>query len=71
MDNKGKVLDLDKSRIAVSLDEAAEMLGVCKRTLERERDAGNLRCFRLGRVWRVRVTELDTYVRQLEQKAGA
>lgn len=69
MKGEGKILNLDENRVAVSLEEAAQMLGCCKRTIERERDSGHLRCFRLGRHWKVRVSELHSYIARLEQKS--
>lgn len=55
-----------KGKLVVSIDEAAEMLGICKRTVERERDRGTLRCLRIGRHWKVRVAEVHAYLRRLE-----
>lgn len=56
--------------LVVSLVTAAEMLDVCKRTLERERDRGNLRCLRIGGRWKVRVGELHAYLRRREIECG-
>lgn len=56
--------------LAVSLVAAAQMLGVCKRTLERERDRGRLKCLRIGRHWKVRVAELHAYLRRCEAEEG-
>ncbi|MGD0090886.1 MAG: helix-turn-helix domain-containing protein [Planctomycetota bacterium] len=52
--------------LVVSLAKAAKMLGTCKRTLERERDRGQLRCLRIGRHWKVRVGALHDYIRRKE-----
>ena len=54
--------------IAVDLKTAARMLGVCKKTLERLRDSGELRCLRIGNRWRVRVDELHAFLRRQEVK---
>lgn len=59
-----------QNRIALKLSEAAATVGVCKRTLENMRDAGKLRCFRLGRHWHVRVAELEAWVRRLEAESS-
>lgn len=56
--------------LAVSLVAAARLLGVCKRTLERERDRGRLKCLRIGRHWKVRVAELHAYLRRCEAEEG-
>jgi excisionase family DNA binding protein len=56
-------------KLALSLDEAAVLLGCCKKTLERQRDAGKLHCLRLGRHWKVRRAELEAYLRRLETES--
>ncbi len=56
--------------LVVSLERAAKMLGICKRTLERERDRGELRCLRIGRHWKVRMGEIHAYLRRLEQNSA-
>ena len=54
--------------IAVDLPQAAKMLGVSVRTVRREINRGHLRALRIGRVWRVRIGELDAYLRRLEKR---
>lgn len=61
---------VNSGELAVSLVAAAQMLGVCKRTLERERDRGRLKCLRIGRHWKVRVAELHAYLRRCEAEEG-
>jgi len=55
--------------LVVSLDDAAAMLGTCKRTIERERDRGTLKCLRIGRHWKVRVGEIHAYLRRMESES--
>jgi len=55
-------------RMAVSMKEAAELLGICSKTVERMRDSGVIKAFKLGRTWRVRVAELEAYVRRQEAR---
>lgn len=54
--------------IAVSIREAAEMVGVCAMTLKREIDRGHLRGFKIGRTWRIRVAELESYLKRSEER---
>lgn len=56
------------TRMAVTMKEAAEILGVCKRMLEREVDRGHLRALRIGRTWRVRMAEIRAYLERMERK---
>ena len=56
--------------IAISLREAARRLGLSVRTIERERDRGNIRCMKLGRLWRIRLSALREYMDDAE-KAGS
>jgi excisionase family DNA binding protein len=46
----------------VSLSRAAEILGVCVRTVRREIDRGHLAAFRVGRSLRIRMSELRRYM---------
>ncbi len=57
---------VEPNKLAVSLEVAAQMIGTCKRTVERLRDRGELRCLRIGRHWKVRVVELQNYLRRSE-----
>jgi len=54
--------------IAISVDEASEMVGVSKSTIRREIDRGRLKAVRVGRRVRVRVSELKAYVERNEQR---
>jgi excisionase family DNA binding protein len=54
--------------LAVSLRQAAVLLGCCKKTVERLRDKGEIRCLRLGRHWKVRHSELLRYLKSQESK---
>jgi len=64
------IAEVTPSTLVVSLDEAAKMLGICKRTIERERDRDRLRCLKIGRHWKVRVGELHAYLRRCEEKSN-
>lgn len=55
-------------RKVFGLEEAAEMLDISKRFAEYERDAGRLRCFRLGNRWKVSSDELNAYIRKREKE---
>ncbi len=57
-------------RLAVDIHEAGRILGVCGRTIRREIDRGNLKAFKVGRVWRVRVAAIGEYMARLEQRGG-
>ena len=51
---------------AVDIRTAADMLGVCHVTVRREIDRGALRAVRIGRVWRVRLTAIEEYLKRKE-----
>ena len=51
---------------AVDLAHVANMLSVSVKTIRREIDRGELRALRIGRAWRVRVTEIDAYLKRKE-----
>jgi excisionase family DNA binding protein len=57
---------LSESILAVDLPEAARMLSVCVKTLRREICRGTLKALRIGRVWRIRMTELEAYLKRCE-----
>lgn len=61
---------LSSPALVVSLATAAKMLDSCKRTIERERDRGELKCLRIGGRWKVRVGELHAYLRRKEISCG-
>ena len=52
--------------LAVNIAEAAKMIGVSEDTIRREIDRGKLKGVRIGRVWRIRVSELEAYLRRCE-----
>lgn len=56
-----KRLEIDDR--CVSLREAGRILGVCVRTVRREIDRGKLLAIRVGRSLRIRVSELQRYMR--------
>lgn len=54
--------------LAVSLQEAADLLGIHVNTVRREINRGNLAAVRIGRVMRVRVAELHAYLKRNESR---
>lgn len=54
--------------LAVDIVEAARLLGVCDDTIRKEVDRGELKASRVGRVWRIRVSELDAYLKRCETR---
>lgn len=56
-------------KLAVDIREAGAMLGVSAQTVQREIDRGNLRALKIGKQWRIRITELNAYLERLEGKA--
>ena len=52
--------------LAVDIPQAARLLNLGVRTIRREIDRGHLRAVRIGRVWRIRTSELHAYLRRLE-----
>jgi len=57
------------SSLAVDLKNAASLVGVSVKTIRREINRGNLRALQIGRVWRVRVAEIEAYLKRLESSA--
>lgn len=62
------VLPEKSGALAVSIQEAADLLGVHINTIRREISRGNLAAVRIGRVWRVRVAELHAYLKRNESR---
>ena len=56
--------------LAVDVDETAALLSVHKNTILREIRRGNLRAMKIGRVYRVRVTEIHAYLARQELRFG-
>lgn len=55
-------------RGAFKIGEAALWLGCCKKTLERLRDGGKLRCLLIGSRWYVTPEELRAFIKRNERK---
>ena len=55
--------------MAVDINQAAHMIGVSDDTIRREIDRGRLRAVKIGRVWRIRISELEAYLRRCEARA--
>lgn len=66
----GVATEVSAPALVVSLAKAAKMLNICKRTAERERDRGKLRCLLIGGRWKVRVGELHSYLRRMETESA-
>lgn len=58
-------------REAVDIAQAAEMLATTQSMIKREIRRGALRGFKLGRQWRVRVSELRAYMMRKEKQQSA
>lgn len=56
------------SALAVSLQEAAGLLGIHVNTVRREIWRGNLAAVRIGRIHRVRVAEIHAYLKRNESR---
>jgi len=54
----------------VSLAQAAAITGLSIRTLRRAIDAGRLRAFRVGRILRLRVDNLEGWIESDDNVAG-
>lgn len=57
------------SSLAVDLKNAANLLGVSVKTVRREISRGKLRGLQIGKVWRVRIEEIESYLKRLEARA--
>lgn len=62
--------DSDESDIWLSTQAAAKRLGVTPRTLYRFVDQGELPAYRMGRVIRLKVSDVDTYIESTRIKPG-
>ena len=52
-----------KPPLAVTIFQAADMLNVSTKTIRREINRGNLKATRVGRVWRIRITAIEAYLK--------
>ena len=59
---------LSGGTLAVTAQQAAQLLGICTKTLFAERDRGSIKGFRIGRAWRFRVAEINAYMIRQEKK---
>ena len=57
--------------LLIDLKSAADMLGLHINTIRREINRGNLASVRIGRVLRIRVAELQAYVKRNETRRPA
>lgn len=57
-----------RTAIAVDIQEAAELIRVSDDTIRREIDRGKLKAVKIGRIWRIRVAEIDAYLRRCENR---
>lgn len=54
--------------LAVDIATVALMLGMSVKTVRREIDRGNMHAFKIGRRWRVRIAEVEDFLRRQEKK---
>lgn len=57
-------------KIGFDGDEASQMLGISKRTLDREREARRIKFFKLGRLVRYRLCDLQEYAASLVEASA-
>jgi excisionase family DNA binding protein len=55
--------------LAVNVEQAAAMVGVCTKTLRREIARGDLASVRIGSAIRIRTAEIEAYLRRKEKRA--
>jgi excisionase family DNA binding protein len=55
--------------LAVGIAEAARLVSVSDDTIRREIDRGRLRAAKIGKIWRIRVKELEEYLKRSENVA--
>ena len=46
----------------ISINEAAEALSVHHATIRRRITSGDLKAFRIGRIWRIRERDIDKFI---------
>ena len=56
-----------QEKLAVDLQGAGDMMSVCAKTVRREIRRGHLRGLKVGRVWRVRKSEIKAYLERQER----
>lgn len=59
---------IQTGQLAVDVKQAAQMLGICTKTLRREIDRGELAALRIGKAVRIRVAEIHAYLKRKERK---
>lgn len=56
---------MDDTGIALmTVDELCERLMICKNVAYRLLNAGKIRCFRVGKVWKIPRESVDEYIRE-------
>lgn len=55
-------------QLAVDVQQAAQMLDVCTKTLRREINRGELAAVRIGKAVRIRVVEIHAYLKRKEKR---
>ena len=55
--------------VSIDLEHAAGLLGVSTKTILRQIHRRELRAFKIGRQWRMRVAEIDAFQRRQEKQA--
>lgn len=63
--------DQPQSPLTLNVRDSARHSGLPRDYLYRSLDAGTLRAIRVGRVWRVPVTELEEFVRREARRRKA
>ena len=56
------------TRLLLTIDEAAEALGICRAMVYKLISSGELRSVKIGKAHRVSVEELQRYVQRLAEK---
>lgn len=52
--------------LVVGLKEAAKMIGLCDKVTAKKFESGDIRAYQEGKAWRVRVAELNAYIKRRE-----
>ena len=66
-DKPAPAVQLGRAVLAVDIIQAAKLIGVCDDTIRTLINRHQLRAARVGRVWRVRVSEIENFLRRCEK----
>ena len=55
-------MEKNNERLAYSVNEVAEMTGLCTKTVYNLVSSGKLKAFKVGRTWRIKTEDLNEFM---------